>query len=206
MARSVRLHLSWRRNGDNLDVALTVNRLLAHNHPVWWCLKASGTAEAGDYLLEGSSSLAERLKALGLSTTRWSSRPPRGARRLEPPRVSLLAGQASAYPYFAYYAMCLTRLGLSYDPVGGPEITRGRLHGVNLFVLPGGFAIWGLDLSEKSPGADAVVRAFLERGGACIGSCGGAYYLSAGHQGWTGTAWARPRYTHEYLQSGTGIV
>lgn len=206
MARPIRLHLSWRRNGDNFDVALAVNRLLAHNHPVWWCLKPSGRIEAGDYLVEGPSSLAELLSAFGLSTSPWSSRLPEGVRRLEAPRVSLLAGQASAYPYFAYYALCLTRLGLSYDPVGGPEITRGGLHGANLFVLPGGFAIWGLDMSEKSPGADAVVRAFLERGGGCIGSCGGAYYLSAGRQGWTGTAWTRPRYTHEYLQSGTGIV
>jgi hypothetical protein len=206
MARPVRLHLSWRRNGDNFDVALAVNRLLAHNHPVWWCLKPAGTVEAGDYLLEGPSGLAERLSALNVSAVRWSGRLPPGAQRLEPPRVSLLAGQASAYPYFAYYALCLTRLGLSYDPVGGAEIAQRRLHGANLFVLPGGFATWGLDVAEESPGADAVVRAFLERGGACIGSCGGAYYLSAGRQGWTGTAWARPRYTHEYLQSGTGIV
>jgi hypothetical protein len=206
MARLVRLHLSWRRNGDNFDVALAVNRLLAHNHPIWWCLKSSGTAEAGDYLLEGPSSLAERLSALNVSTVRWCGRLPQGAQRLEPPRISLLAGQASAYPYFAYYALCLTRLGLSYDPVGGAEIAQDGLHGANLFVLPGGFATWGLDMSENSPGADAVVRAFLEKGGACIGSCGGAYYLSAGRHGWTGTAWARPRYTHEYLQSGTGIV
>src|SRR3974390_2682110 len=101
--------------------------------------------------------------------------------------------------------LCLTRLGLSYDPVSGAEILRDGLHGANIFVLPGGFAIWGLDMSEQSPGADGVVREFLERGGACIGSCGGAYYLSAGRPGWTGTAWTRPRYTHEYLQSGAGI-
>jgi len=74
MARPVRLHLSWRRNGDNLDVALAVNRLLAHNHPVWWCLKLAGTVEAGDYLLEGPSGLAERLSALNVSTVRWSGR------------------------------------------------------------------------------------------------------------------------------------
>ena len=170
MARPVRLHLSWRRNGDNFDVALAVNRLLAHNHPVWWCLKPAGTVEAGDYLLECPSGLAERLSALNVSTVRWSGRLPPGAQRLEPPRVSLLAGRASGYPYFAYYALCLTRLGLSYDPVGGAEIGQRGLRGANLFVLPGGFATRGLDIAEKSPGADAVVRAFLERGGACIGS------------------------------------
>lgn len=206
MARPVRLHLSWRRNGDSFDVALAVNRLLAHNHRVWWCLRSSGTAEAGDYLVEGPSVLAERLSALGLSTIRWSGRLPRAARPLESPRISLLAGHASAYPYFAYYAVCLTRLGLSYDPVGGAEIAQAALCAANLFVLPGGFATWGLDTAEAAPGADANVRTFLERGGACIGSCGGAYYLSAGRPAWTGTVWARPRYTHEYLQSGTGIV
>jgi len=206
MARPIRLHLSWRRNGDGFDVALAVNRLLAHGHPVWWCQKPQGAVEAGDYLLEGPAALAARLSALGLSATRWSGRLPQGARQLETPRICLLAGRASAYPYFAYYSLCLTRLGFSYDPVGGSDIARGALSDANLFVLPGGFATWGLDTSEESPGADAAVRAFLEVGGACIGSCGGAYYLSAGRPAWTGTLWARPRYTHEYLQSGTGII
>src|SRR5438477_16644 len=44
------------------------------------------------------------------------------------------------------------------------------------------------------------------RGGTAIGSCGGAFYLSSGRPGWTGTAAAKPLYTHEYLQSGVGIV
>ncbi len=202
----VRLHLSWRRSGDSFDIALAVNRLLARECAVWWCLKRSGAAEAGDYLVEGPADLAEGLAALGLSVTRWSGPLPAPARALESPRIALLAGKASAYPYFAYYALCLTRLGLSYEPVGGDEILRGALDRANLFVLPGGFATWGLDSSEESPGADAAVRAFMEAGGACIGSCGGAYYLSAGRPAWTGTVWARPRYTHEYLQSGTGIV
>ncbi len=206
MARPVRLHLSWRRNGDSLDIALAANSLLAHNHPVWWCLKLSGPVEPGDYLVEGPPGLAARLAGLGLTAAPWPGRLPLGAQLLDTPRVSLLAGRASAYPYFAYYSLCLTRLGLRYDPLGGPEIARGAMHGANLFVLPGGFATWGLDTAEAAPGADAAVRAFLETGGGCIGSCGGAYYLSAGRPGWTGTAWTRPRYTHEYLQSGTGIV
>ena len=46
MARPALLHLSWRRNGDGYDVALAVNRLLAHNHPVWWFVTASGILEA----------------------------------------------------------------------------------------------------------------------------------------------------------------
>ena len=206
MTRPIRLHLSWRRNGDGFDVALAVNRLLAHDQPVWWCLKPSRTVDAGDYLLEGPPALTERLSELGLSTARWSGRLPHGARRVQTPRIRLLAGRASAYPYFAYYTLCLTRLGLSYDPVGGADIARGALAEANLFVMPGGFATWGLDKAEESPGADTAVRAFLEAGGTCIGSCGGAYYLSAGRPAWTGTVWARPRFTHEYLQSGAGIV
>jgi len=50
------------------------------------------------------------------------------------------------------------------------------------------------------------VREFLAHGGAAIGSCGGAFYLSSGRPGWTGTASAKPLYTHEYLQSGVGVV
>ena len=206
MARSVRLHLSWRRNGDGYDVSLAVNRLLAHDHPVWWCARPSGTAEAGDYLVEGPPSLVKRLSALGLSAAPWTGPLPRDARPLETPCICLLAGTASAYPYFAYYTLCLTRLGLSYHPVGGAEIAQGALQNANLFILPGGFAIWGLDTAEAAPGADASVRTYLEGGGACLGSCGGAYYLSAGRPAWTGTVRARPLYTHEYLQSGTGIV
>jgi hypothetical protein len=98
------------------------------------------------------------------------------------------------------------RLGLGYCPVDGRGIAEGALADSDLFVLPGGFAIWGLDTAESSPGADAAVRAFIRRGGACLGSCGGAYYLSAGRPSWTGTVWARPRYTHEYLRSGAGVV
>ncbi len=204
--RTVRWHLSWRQNGDNLDVGLVANRLLTHGHPAWWCLQPSGDLEAGDYLVEAPPDLGERLLGIGISAARRSGPLPGGARRLAPPRIALLAGRASAYPYFAYYALCLIRLGLAYDPVDGASVAAGALEDANLFVLPGGFAIWGLDQAEGVAGADAAARAFLRGGGACIGSCGGAYYLSAGRPGWTGTAWAQPRYTHEYLQSGTGIV
>lgn len=206
MARPIRLHLSWRRSGDSLDLALAVNRCLARGHPVWWCRAPSGPAEPGDYLVEGPPRLARALAALGLQPAHWPGPLPRGARLLTPPRIALLAGEASAYPYFAYYALCLVRLGLTYCPVDGAAIAGGALAAANLLVLPGGFAIWGLDVAERAPGADAAVRAFLGRGGACLGSCGGAFYLSAGRPGWTGTAWLRPRYTHEYLQSGTGVV
>jgi hypothetical protein len=80
------------------------------------------------------------------------------------------------------------------------------LNNANFVVLPGGFSTWGLDRGEGAPGADAEVRAFLDRGGACIGACGGANYLSMGRPGWTGTAAACPRFPHEYLYSGVGVV
>jgi hypothetical protein len=120
--------------------------------------------------------------------------------------VRLFAGTASQFPYFAYYALCLLRLGIDYVPCDGAALARGALDDANLLILPGGFATWGIDAAEDAPGADARVRAFLARGGAAIGSCGGAFYLSAGRPGWTGTAQAKPLYTHEYLQSGVGIV
>ncbi len=201
-----RLHLSWQQNGDGLDLGLAANRLLLSGRAVWWCQESRRTVEAGDYIVEGEANLAERLATLGIAASLWRGPVPRSATPLAAPRVSLLAGSSSAYPYFAYYALCLIRLGVGYQPVDGRAIAAGALDGSNLFVLPGGFAIWGLDAAERSPGADAAVRAFLRRGGACLGSCGGAYYLSAGRPGWTGTAWVRPRYTHEYLQSGAGVV
>jgi hypothetical protein len=120
--------------------------------------------------------------------------------------VRLFAGTASKFPYFAYYALCLLRLGIDYVACDGGAIAAGALDDANLLVLPGGFATWGIDAAENAPGADARVRAFLAQDGTAIGSCGGAFYLSAGRPGWTGTAAAKPLYTHEYLQSGVGIV
>jgi hypothetical protein len=73
-------------------------------------------------------------------------------------------------------------------------------------VLPGGFATWGLDRGEGTPGADAEVRNFMAGGGVCIGACGGANYLSMGRPGWIGAAATCPRYPHEYLYSGVGVV
>ena len=118
----------------------------------------------------------------------------------------LFAGTASRFPYFAYYSLCLLRLGVAYMPCDGASLRGGALDDANLLILPGGFSTWGIDNAEDVLGADARVRAFLAEGGAAIGSCGGAYYLSAGRPGWTGTARAKPLYTHEYLQSGVGVT
>ena len=45
-------HLGWRQNGDGLDVALAVNRLLSAGARVWRMAAPQSPAGAGDYLLE----------------------------------------------------------------------------------------------------------------------------------------------------------
>ncbi len=131
---------------------------------------------------------------------------PAEAQALARPATCLFAGTASKFPYYAYYTLALMRLGLDYVPCDGNALAQGALDRANLLILPGGFATWGIDAAENAPGADARVRDFLARGGTAIGSCGGAYYLSAGRPAWTGTAQAKPLYTHEYLQTGVGVV
>jgi hypothetical protein len=195
--------ISWRVNTDSFDVALAVHRLLEAGETVWWLTDAGGGAEAGDYLIERDDGT---LGSLGVSTRAFAGGVPAGAVRLNMPRVALFTGEATGYPYYAYYSLCLLRLGLSYVPVDGQAIAAGALDSVDVFIIPGGFATWGLDAAEDAPGADAAMRRFLERGGSAIGSCGGAFYLSAGRPGWTGTANAKPRFTHEYLKSGVGLV
>jgi hypothetical protein len=200
------VHLGWRENADGLDVALVVNRLLAADVRAWRLSERQPSAEAGDYLVELAPPLQHALASLGVATAPWRTGIPPQAQALARPSVRLFAGTASKFPYFAYYALCLLRLGIDYVACDGAGIAAGALDDANLLVLPGGFATWGIDAAENAPGADARVRAFLSHGGTAIGSCGGAFYLSAGRPGWTGTAAAKPLYTHEYLQSGVGIV
>jgi len=199
-------HLGWRANGDGFDVALAVNRLLATGARAWWLAARHDAADAGDYLVEVSHAQHAALARLGVTLEWWPSAVPADASKLVRPAVRLFAGTASKYPYFAYYALCLLRLGIDYVPCDGASLAQDALADANLLILPGGFATWGIDAAEGAPGADARVRAFLGNGGAAIGSCGGAFYLSAGRPGWTGTANAKPLYTHEYLQSGVGVV
>jgi hypothetical protein len=198
--------LSWRANGDGFDVAVTAHRLLAAGAEVRWLATAAAPAEAGDYLIDAAPEQIAAVRALGVAISPYQGKVPTDARRLTAPVVALFTGDATGYPYYGYYSLCLLRLGLPYMPIDGQAIAAGVLDAANLFVIPGGFATWGLDAAESAPGADAQVRRFLDRGGTAIGSCGGAFYLSAGRPGWTGTAWAKPRFTHEYLQSGVGIV
>jgi hypothetical protein len=198
--------ISWRVNNDSFDVALAVNRLLDADEAVWWLTEAGGGAEAGDYLIDKTGAVADRLRAIGVATRGFAGAVPKSAVQLNAPRVALFTGEATGYPYYAYYSLCLLRLGLSYAPVDGKAIADGALDHADVFIIPGGFATWGLDAAEDAPGADAAMRRFLERGGSAIGSCGGAFYLSAGRPAWTGTANAKPRFTHEYLKSGVGLV
>jgi len=200
------VHLGWRANGDSYDVALAVNRLLAAGARAWWLTTRRDGVDAGDYLVDVSPAQHEALAGLGIATQAWPRDIPHDASSIERPDVRLFAGTASKFPYFAYYALCLLRLGIDYMPCDGASLARGALDDANLLILPGGFATWGIDAAENAPGADARVRAFLAHGGAAIGSCGGAFYLSSGRPGWTGTANAHPLYTHEYLQSGVAVV
>ncbi|HVO88976.1 MAG TPA: hypothetical protein VMV45_10570 [Casimicrobiaceae bacterium] len=205
-ARSPLFHLGWRANGDSLDVALAANRLRAAGSRAWWLRNRHDHADAGDYLVELSAGQIDALAHLGLSMFPWHDDIPTDAVAVARPQVRLFAGTASKYPYFAYYSLCLLRLGIDYLPCDGAALAGGALDDADLLILPGGFATWGIDAAEDAPGADRCVRAFLARGGGAIGSCGGAFYLSAGRPGWTGTAAAKPLYTHEYLQSGVGVV
>ncbi|MEO5699641.1 MAG: hypothetical protein ABIS17_09270 [Casimicrobiaceae bacterium] len=201
------LSLTWRRNADGYDVAMAASRLAAHGVPVWWCTQASDGVAPGDYLVDGTRVRAQAFERLGLDVQPWhGTEPPEHARRLTAARVALLGGQVSAYPYFGFAALALVRLGLPFRLVDGTSIAAGALRDANFLLLPGGFSTWGLDRGEKAPGADGEVRAFLDRGGVCIGACGGANYLSMGRPCWTGTAAAYPRFAHEYLYSGVGVV
>ena len=198
--------VGWRDNRDGFDVALAVNRLLSAGAAAWWLTNDHEGADAGDYLVELTARRQDALATLGVVTRAWHGDIPAAARRLAAPAACLFAGTASKFPYFAYYAVALLRLGVDYVPCDGAMLAAGALDDANVLVLPGGFATWGIDAAEDAPGADAQVRDFLDAGGAAIGSCGGAFYLSAGRPGWTGTAQAKPLYTHEYLQSGAGVV
>jgi len=198
--------LGWRANGDNFDVALAVNRVLAAGGRAWRMRASEAPLDAGDYLLLLTAPQHAAIARLGLETAAWAGTLPAAAQPLNAPAALLFAGTASRFPYFAYYSLCLLRLGVAYTPCDGASLSRGALAHANLLILPGGFSTWGIDNAEDVQGADARVREFLMDGGTAIGSCGGAYYLSAGRPGWTGTAQAKPLYTHEYLQSGVGVT
>ena len=201
------LHLlSWNQNGDRLDVAVATNRLVAAGFQVHRLCEPAGHAEAGDYLLDAPATVLDGLRKQGVSTEAWASEVPPGANHLKPVKIVMLAGEASAYPYYGYYALALNRLGYSYRAVSGGDIAAGALDDANILILPGGFSNWSLDAKEQTSGADMAVRRFFQRGGAAVVSCGGAYYLAKGRSTWLGVADARPRITQDYLRTGVGMV
>ena len=122
------------------------------------------------------------------------------------PRIAIYAGQSVGYPYWGYYAHALFSIGLGFQAVTGAEVAGGCLGEYDLLVMPGGFATWGLDRAEEISGIDAAIGAFIHNGGAYMGSCGGAFYMSEGRPGWHGALDAMPRYTHEYLKTGAGML
>ncbi|MBV8889462.1 MAG: hypothetical protein JO305_07315 [Alphaproteobacteria bacterium] len=199
-------YLAWRHNLDRFDLALAVNRLAARGAATWWLAAAGPDNEPGDYLCETTGDAVDRLAGFGIRAEPWAGAVPDGALPLAYPRIALLAGRSSAYPYFAYYAMALARLGFDFQLVDGAAIAAGELRSHDLLIMPTGFALWGLDAAEEVCGADDQLRLFLADGGAAVASGGGAFYLSAGRPAWTGTARVRPYHTHEYLNSGVGIV
>jgi hypothetical protein len=191
--------LSWSRHGDALGIAVLAHRASARGHDIR--LTPDGYA--------GPSSLAQAATRAGLPDTALSADGighPHAERAIALPRIVLYCGAAIGYPYYAYYSHCLWSLGLPYRRASAADIAGGILDGADLLILPGGFATWGLDRIEGQAGVDDAIRAFLARGGAGIGSCGGAFYFSQGRPHWLGLLDAKPRYTHEYLSTGAGLL
>lgn len=122
------------------------------------------------------------------------------------PRIAIYAGDAVGYPYWGYYAHALLSIGLHFHALTGAEIIAGKLPDYDLLIMPGGFATWGLDRAEGIIGIDAAIDAYIRMGGAYIGSCGGAFYVSEGRPGWLEAIDATPKYTQEYLLTGAGVL
>ena len=82
--------LSWRANGDNLDVALVVNRVLAAGGRAWRLRADDAPFEAGDYLLELTARQHAAIARLGLvAVPRAESLPAAAAASRGPRRVAV---------------------------------------------------------------------------------------------------------------------
>jgi hypothetical protein len=132
--------------------------------------------------------------------------PPHPPMRASAPRIAIYAGDAIGYPYWGYYAHALLSIGFGFHAVTGEDVAVGCLAGYDLLVMPGGFATWGLDRAEGIDGIDAAISRFIRDGGAYIGSCGGAFYMSEGRPGWHGAIDATPKFTQEYLLTGAAVL
>jgi hypothetical protein len=131
---------------------------------------------------------------------------PRSPMRASVPRIAIYAGNAVGYPYWGYYAHALLSLGFGFHAITGYEVAEGALRDYDLLIMPGGFATWGLDRAEDIDGIDSAIAEFVRTGGAYMGSCGGAFYMSQGRPGWHGAIDAMPKFTQEYLLTGAAVV
>jgi putative intracellular protease/amidase len=184
---------SWSERPDDLAVAVFAHRAVARGHQI--CLTDDGYS--------GPDALADAAARCAVNGVSGKAI---GTAALRLPRIVLYTGDAIGYPYYAYYSHALWSLGLAYQRASAARIAQGILDHADLLIIPGGFATWGLDRIEGVTGVDQAVRGFIARGGACIGSCGGAFYLSEGRPGWLNAIDAKPRFTHEYLLTGTCLL
>ena len=206
-ARVDSIALRWGDNRQSCAVAVLAYRLAARGFVVRVVENDSVAMRAGDYLIEASDEVRRAVVASGLeSISVVAGEVPDATRVVRVPRIAIFGGAACAYPYSGYYAHSLASLGLPFDVLDGAPVAAGALDEFDLLMLPGGFETWGLDRNENTAGIDGAIRRFMARGGACIASCGGAFYLSEGRPHWLGVARASPRYSHEYLRSGAGLV
>lgn len=133
--------LGWYDNADRLDVAVLANRLVAAGHAVSRAQEPSGTAEAGDYLIDVpetlATALAGRLRAGGMGGVIHADSTPSAAGRCS----SCLSGKASA---IRITATARTDVGAPRHrlPAGfGRSIANGALDGDRYPILPGGFEL-----------------------------------------------------------------
>jgi hypothetical protein len=195
---------NWSERPADLAVSVFAHRAAAHGHAI-------SLTQEGYTGPDALAAVALRCGLKGAPAAPGSQSGLRGADEpagtpLRLPRIVLYTGDAIGYPYYAYYSHALWSLGLTYRRASAGQIAQGVLDHADLLIIPGGFATWGLDRIEEVEGVDQAIREFITRGGACIASCGGTFYLSEGRPGWLNAIDAKPRFTHEYLLTGTCLL
>ena len=108
-------------------MALAVNRALAAGGRAWRSRAASDPLDAGDYLVELTASRRTAIADLGLKVATVGSRHPAAAQASEAPRPHCCSrAPRSRFPYYAYYALCLLRLGVAYTPCDGATLSTAH--------------------------------------------------------------------------------
>ena len=199
--------LCWGDNQQSCAVAVLAHQLATRGFAVRVVESDGASTRAGDYLIEASDEVRRTIVASGVQSIEIAANEvPVATHAIRVPRIAIFSGAACTYPYSGYYAHSIASLGLPFDVLDGAPIAAGALDEFDVLILPGGFETWGLDRNESVAGIDNEIRRFIAHGGACIASCGGSFYLSEGRPHWLGIARASPRYSHEYLRSGAGVV